>query len=213
MTFFAQRTAPRNKCQAPQPPEELGPVGTTPSSEFLEPEQLEASDALVVTGRCQEVADPIGLLQQHVAKHLSRSVATGDINYAFEKLECGSFVATVSFGDVQLQPCTGLPQGKKALAKKSAAEEALAQFEAANWAWKNPAKANFKPDQKESKGFLRQVQPVSMPEAAKAKKHNKQWPRAQGPPVAPKEPEEDADCTLRNQAMVQCGAPEADNPI
>ena len=87
MTFFAQRTAPRNKCQArnrcvfatslyvnmfqsllelqhifvenlvsgaieaPQPPEELGPVGTTPSSEFLEPEQLEASDALVVTGR------------------------------------------------------------------------------------------------------------------------------------------------------------------
>lgn len=213
MTFFAQRTAPRNKCQAPQPPEELGPVGTTPSSEFLEPEQLEASDALVVTGRCQEVADPIGLLQQHVAKHLSRSVATGDINYAFEKLECGSFVATVSFGDVQLQPCTGLPQGKKALAKKSAAEEALAQFEAANWAWKNPAKANFKPDQKESKGFLRQVQPVSMPEAAKAKKHNKQWPRAQGPPVAPKEPAEDADCTLRNQAMVQCGAPEADNPI
>eukprot|EP00439_Symbiodinium_sp_Y106_P023458 s4190_g2.t2 len=224
MTFFAQRTAPRNKCQAPQTPEELGAIGATPSSEFLEPEQLEAADTLAVTGRCQEIADPIGLLQQHVAKHLSRSVTTGDINYTFEKLECGNFVATVGFGDVQLQPCTGLPQGKKALAKKSAAEEALAQFEAANWTWKNPAKASCKSDRKESMGFLRQVRSTTAQEA-KAKKHNKQGPsHSQGQfgnvlpdgkkQVLEQEPEDNApDSTLpRNQAMVQCSA-EADNPI
>ena len=37
--------------EAPQTPEELGAIGATPSSEFLEPEQLEAADTLAVTGR------------------------------------------------------------------------------------------------------------------------------------------------------------------
>lgn len=72
--------------------------------------------------------NPIGLLQNLVARHLCRPVVEGDVEYAFEQLDSGSFVASVSVAALE-RPIAGYPELKKASAKKSAAREALVYFE------------------------------------------------------------------------------------
>ncbi|CAE7245673.1 unnamed protein product [Symbiodinium natans] len=226
--------------EAPEELVELRASGTAVGavrSEFLEPELPKASEVSLVQERSEGVADPIGLLQQHVAKHLSRSVVTGDITYAFERLACGRFVATVSFGDDELQPCTGFPEARKASAKKSAAGQALAQlFEAANWAWKSNKSNHFQANHRvverpverpveqrpversrENKGAMKPD--LKMQAAEPKKKHNKQWQGQFFHSWLDARHEELDDhtqneCTvLQSQATLQGGASTTDNPI
>ncbi|CAJ1395889.1 unnamed protein product [Effrenium voratum] len=70
--------------------------------------------------------EAVGLLQCAVAKQLGRSVKKGDVEYSFE-VAAGQFVATVVLPEeLQMGPFKGDPEVKKAGAKKSAAEAALA---------------------------------------------------------------------------------------
>lgn len=80
-----------------------------------------------LTDSIDAIDNPIGLLQNLVARHLCRPVVKGDVEYAFEQLDSGSFVASVSVA--ALEPIAGYPELKKASAKKSAAREALVYFE------------------------------------------------------------------------------------
>ncbi|CAK9117151.1 unnamed protein product [Durusdinium trenchii] len=140
MSFFSQRTAPsRNKCQNVEkflPEEDEYREDDAYRETEVEGDTISAEDKV----RSVEIDEaihadiddnPIGSLQNIVAKHLGRPVVKGDVDYSFDCLECGSFVATVAFPTLEIQPTlavTGYPAFKKANAKKSAAKEALAEL-------------------------------------------------------------------------------------
>ncbi|CAJ1346330.1 unnamed protein product, partial [Effrenium voratum] len=103
--------------------------------EFLEPELPDprlfgAAPAAPSAASAPLAREPspeaVGLLQCAVAKQLGRSVKKGDVEYSFE-VAAGQFVATVVLPEeLQMGPFKGDPEVKKAGAKKSAAEAALA---------------------------------------------------------------------------------------
>ena len=96
---------------------------------LVEKERSTPQDGEAKADVADGIDNPVGLLQSQIAKHLCRPVVKGDIEYSFERIDTGSFVATVFLRALEFQPICGYPELKKVSAKKSAAREALAYFE------------------------------------------------------------------------------------